>query len=556
MRQAGWSGGEDGGRKRTGYLEPTANSWAYLCAAEAQESLQNSAQLERGPRLGTRPRPSATPGARLGGGMLVAGRGHASRVGIGRAGSPPEHPCPGEDPAATIVPYGTLDPLAGGRMAVPPSTYPRRLLPLFLGLFQGALLLFFALFVTYDEPSAQVEDTSLVANQVYSTFPFFQDIQVMLVVGLGLLLTFLPRYGFSALTHNFLLLNFSVQWALVLQGLLHHFHHGQIHLDLHKLLLSEFAAVTVLISVGAILGRASPCQLLVMATCEIAFYLASEWVIVTCLGVLDVGGTITIHVFSCYFGLGVSKALFRATQQPLHPKETPTTSSDLMSLVGTLILWVFWPSFVAVLCQPGDAQHRAILNTLLAMSASAITTVVASSLLDRDGKLSPSHLQNGSLAGGVAIGVVADMAVPPVAALALGSLSAVLCVLGFRFLTPLLARKLTLHDQCGIHNLHGLPGILGAAASIVAVLVAPKDGGSRGVGGQALCQAAGLAVAVGASLLAGLLTGSALRLPCLARPPERLCFDDLLYFKIHDQAESPGPDSSAEEGALALKEQV
>ncbi|RMB95788.1 hypothetical protein DUI87_27902 [Hirundo rustica rustica] len=316
-----------------------------------------------------------------------------------------------------------------------------------------------------------------------------------------------------------------------------------------------------------------------MAACEIPVYLASEWVIVTYLGVLDVGGTITIHIFSCYFGLGVSKALFRATQQPLHPKETPTPGSDLMALVGTLILWVFWPSFVAVLCQPGDAQHRAILNTLLAMSASAITTVVASSLLHRDGKLSPGHLQNGSLAGGVAIGVVADMAVPPAAALALGSLSAAVCVLGFRFLTPLLGRKLTLHDQCGIHNLHGLPGILGAAASVVAVLLASKDisgsqpsqlspaGGNasevvegqrwgRGVGGQALCQAAGLAVALGASLLAGLLTGAVLRLPCLARPPQRLCFDDSLYFKIQEQAESPGPDSSAEEGALALKEQV
>ncbi|NXN56320.1 RHBG protein, partial [Rynchops niger] len=435
-----------------------------------------------------------------------------------------------------------------------------RLLPLFLGLFQGALLLFFALFVTYDKPSAQVEDANLVANKLYGIFPLFQDIQVMLVVGLGLLLTFLPQYGFSALTHNFLLLNFSTQWALVLQGLLHHFHHGQVHLDLHNLLTAEFAAVTVLISVGAVLGRTSPCQLLVVAACEVPIYLASEWAIITRLGVLDVGGTITIHVFSCYFGLGMSKALFGAVQRPVHPKETPTPRSDLLSLIGTLILWVFWPSFVAVLCQPGDAQHRAILNTLLAMSASAVTTVVASSLLESGGKLSPGHLQNGSLAGGVAIGAVADMAVPPVAALALGSLSAVACVLGFRFLTPLLARKLTLRDQCGIHNLHGLPGILGAAASAVAILVASKDTsgshfsqvsstrgnasevlwgqwGDHGVGWQALCQVVGLAVAIGASLLAGLLTGAALRLPCLAQPPERLCFDDSLYFKIQDQAE-------------------
>ncbi|NXY51079.1 RHBG protein, partial [Ceuthmochares aereus] len=459
------------------------------------------------------------------------------------------------------------------------STRPRRLLPLSLGLFQVALLLFFTFIVTYDEPSVQAEDANLTATRLHSIYPIFQDIQVMLVVGLGLLLAFLPRYGLSALTHNFLLLNFSMQWALVLQSLVHHFQHGQVHLDLHKLLIAEFAAVTVLISVGSILGRTSPCQLLVVAACEVSVYLASEWVIITHLGVLDVGGTITIHVFCCYFGLGLSKGLFGATQQPTHPKETPTRSSNLLSLVGTLILWVFWPSFVAVLCQPGDAQHRAILNTFLAMSASAVTTVVVSSLLDKDGKLSPGHLQNGSLAGGVAIGVVADMAMPPVAALALGSLSAVVCILGFRFFTPFLTRKLVLQDQCGIHNLHGLPGIIGAVASIVVILVTSKDTdksqfsqvslvkgntsevvggpwGDRGAGRQVLCQAAGLAVAVGGSLLAGLLTGTALRLPCLAQPPEQLCFDDSLYFKMEDGAESPEPAGTAEDGALDLMEQV
>ncbi|NXP06569.1 RHBGA protein, partial [Thinocorus orbignyianus] len=464
-------------------------------------------------------------------------------------------------------------------MTMPPPTCSHRLLSIFLGLFQGALLLFFSLFVTYDKSSVQAEDDSLVATQLYGIFPLFQDIQVMLVVGLGLLLTFLPHYGLSALTHNFLLLSFSTQWALVLQGLLHHFHHGQVLLDLHNLLTAEFAAVTVVISVGAILGRTSPCQLLVVATCEVPIYLASEWIIVTCLGVQDVGGTITIHVFSCYFGLGVSKALFGAAELPVHPKETPTHRSDLMSLVGTLILWVFWPSFVAVLCQPGDAQHRAILNTFLAMSASAVTTVVVSSLLRSDSKLSPGHLQNGSLAGGVAIGIVADMAMPPVGALTLGSLSAVMCVLGFKFLTPLLVRKLALQDQCGIHNLHGLPGILGAVASAVVVLVAPEDisgshfsqvsstegnareeawgqWGYHGAGRQAVCQVVGLVVAIGGSLLAGLLTGAILRLPCLARPPERLCFDDTTHFKIQDQAKSLGLGDTAEEGALALKERV
>lgn len=37
----------------------------------------------------------------------------SARRGIGRVGSPPEHPCPGEDRTATTVRWGTLDPLAG-----------------------------------------------------------------------------------------------------------------------------------------------------------------------------------------------------------------------------------------------------------------------------------------------------------------------------------------------------------------------------------------------------------------------------------------------------------
>jgi len=94
--------------------------------------------------------------------------------------------------------------------------------------------------------------------------------------------------------------------------------------------------------------------------------------------------------------------------------------------------------------------------------------------------------------------------------------------------------------------------------SAVAILVAPEDTsgsrfsggnaseaawgrwGDRGVGRRALCQAAGLVVAVGGSLLAGLLAGTALRLPCLARPPERLCFDNALDFTIQDRDGSSG----------------
>lgn len=55
-------------------------------------------------------------------------------------------------------------------------------------------------------------------------------------------------------------------------------------------------------------------------------------------------------------------------------------------------------------------------------------------------------------------------------------------------------------------------------------------------------------------MLSGMLTGAVLRLPCLAPPPEPLCFEDSLNFRIQEQAESPGMGDTAEE--VALKEQV
>lgn len=43
-------------------------------------------------------------------------------------------------------------------------------------------------------------------------------------------------------------------------------------------------------------------------------------------------------------------------------------------------------------------------------------------------------------------------------------------------LQPILASNLGIQDTCGVHNLHGMPGILGGLAGIVAVALGKKDG--------------------------------------------------------------------------------
>ena len=46
----------------------------------------------------------------------------------------------------------------------------------------------------------------------------FQDVHVMVFIGFGFLMTFLKRYGFSAIGFNFLLAAIIVQWALICEG--------------------------------------------------------------------------------------------------------------------------------------------------------------------------------------------------------------------------------------------------------------------------------------------------------------------------------------------------
>lgn len=62
----------------------------------------------------------------------------------------------------------------------------------------------------------------------------FQDVHTMIFVGFGFLMTFLQRYGYSAVGFNFLLAAFGIQWALLMQGWLHSFQEGHIHLGVEK----------------------------------------------------------------------------------------------------------------------------------------------------------------------------------------------------------------------------------------------------------------------------------------------------------------------------------
>lgn len=456
------------------------------------------------------------------------------------------------------------------------STSLRLRLPVFVLVLQVVIITLYALFVTYDDnANAKMQNnmTNPMENSVYRDYPFFADVQVMIFIGFGCLLAFFRFYGFGGMVFNFLTATFTIQWAILVQGFFQFYYDGKIHLGVINLVNAEFACAVILISFGAVLGKTSPVQLLFMALLEVPVFSVTEWAVLKYLRINDAGGSILIHLFACYFGLGVTFVLYRPVLNKGHAKEITCYQSDILSVMGTLFLWVFWPSFNSALTLKGDDQHRAILHTFIGLSSSTITAFALSALFNKRGKLTMADIQNVTLAGGVTVGASVDMMISPVAAYALGIMGCTACFFGYKYLTPFLARTMRIQDQCGIHNLHGLTGLISSTAGICAILLANeetygpsmyqifshrapplgdpkllelqklipglKPGLGRSAEEQALYQLAAIFSTIAAATIGGLITGFVMKLPFMASPPDDGCFDDELFFDLPYDIKGP-----------------
>jgi ammonium transporter Rh len=236
-----------------------------------------------------------------------------------------------------------------------------------------------------------------------------------------------------------------------------------------KLILAEFAAASLLICSGAVLGRLKMHQYLLLGLLFVPFYALNEWIVLNGgLGlitgkVVDTGGSIVIHAFGAIFGLGVAASM-TTKQEHEAPIECDDTS-DRYSLLGSMVLWVFWPSFCAALVAPADVPKTAV-NVILALCGSTLATYFATVKLR--GKISAADIANATLAGGVAIGSTCDITLPG-AAFAIGILAGVVSTFGFAVIQAKLTDLTKKVDTCGVLYLHGLPGLVGGISALFVV---------------------------------------------------------------------------------------
>ena len=185
--------------------------------------------------------------------------------------------------------------------------------------------------------------------------------------------------------------------------------------------------------------------------------------------------------------------LFPTAAESGNGENEATKTSDMFAMIGTLFLWMFWPSFNGAMATESQ-QHRVVINTLLSLCACCVSAFLFSTLLRGLSKQlevnshgiswsnDTSHykfdmvdIQNATLAGGVAVGSSADLVIEPWGAIVVGIVAGFVSVAGYVFIQPFLQRAIGLHDTCGVHNLHGMPGILGGIAGMISAMTAGEE---------------------------------------------------------------------------------
>ncbi|XP_014741127.1 PREDICTED: blood group Rh(CE) polypeptide isoform X2 [Sturnus vulgaris] len=353
-----------------------------------------------------------------------------------------------------------------------------------------------------------------------SVYPVFQDVNHMVIFGFGFFLMVLRRYGYSSTGFNFLLIVLGVQFSVLVEDLLLLLRIQYSAFGVESLARAVMSMTAVVISAGAVLGKANPVQLIVMSLVELILFHVPENLTL-----------MHVHLFGAYFGLAVTSRF--PEPPPGLDKNRSSPKSELFSVLGTVFVWMFWPSFNSILA---ELQFQAMLSTYLALAVSAVAAFMLSALTSKDGKFRMAHIHSAVLAGGVTMSFTAIIIKHPWIAMILGLLGSVISILGSHCLQRCFNPPLKLQDTSGVHFTFGLPAVLGAVAAVVLRVVEkgiieqwsdlPSLGYLIFLEVGAFCQT------ISTAFITGLITGLILNIKLLKAVHVSKYFDDQFYWEF------------------------
>lgn len=216
---------------------------------------------------------------------------------------------------------------------------------------------------------------------------------------------------------------------------------------------------------GALLGKTTFSQLMVVVTIEAIFYSLNRVICVDLLKIHDLSGSMMISEFGACFGLAAS--IFfnpKKAKEDKFKQNEGDYFSNLTAFVGSIFLFMYWPSFNSVLAN-GLAQQRSSVNTLASISGSLLIAAYVSRLVKR--KIDAETILHAAFAGGVCMGASSDLITNPGFAMLTGAIIGGITAIGFLFGNHWCRETFNLHDTCGVLWSHGLPGVYGGFVSAV-----------------------------------------------------------------------------------------
>ena len=335
-------------------------------------------------------------------------------------------------------------------------------------------------------------------------FHYLKDVHLMIFIGFGLLYCSLKDHMISSTALVLFVCIISFEFSLFFNYFWNNTfkkkHHNtrypsgfsKIKLDMEEITQIDFFPTTVLISLGALIGKLTLGQYLVVICCETLFASFNYFLCYFAIGGIDTGGSLYIFAFGAIFGFMVSFVLAYDNRfQDIMKRSQNNKSSyysNVISAIGSLFLWLYFPSFNTARIHYDEKKsvmdimrYRGIINTYMSMMGSLVATFCTSSLVMAEKKFKMEHILRSSYVGGVIIAGSCTFCPFPWTALLIGFFGGIVSVLLMHLATPKeeedisqdnnnpnknqfcynLLSALRMSDTMDVIYTFGIPGILG-----------------------------------------------------------------------------------------------
>lgn len=340
---------------------------------------------------------------------------------------------------------------------------------------QVAMTMLFVVFTDY-ENNTEAQQHRGEGGAVTHYMRAFLHMGLFVFVGFGFLLPSERKQAYAGVGTTMLVGAAALQWAQLCNGLFHFAANDDVMVadkvivDFPALINALYAVAAVLVSGGALFGMLGPFELVLMACLEVAVYALNFYIGYHSLHAVDYGAGLYVHLFGAAFGMAASEfvrprvdeAKKETHQQVYRDSTTSTYRSEVLPMLGTVLLFVLFPSFNAALA-PAGTQHR-VINTVLALAASAVTWATVGRMLNEDNQFSMAWMRTATLAGGVAVTGLVGITAHPAVAMAVGVVASLMSQALLLFMSPMLAH-FNVHDIGEVFSRHFVPARVGWVAS-------------------------------------------------------------------------------------------